>query len=735
MSSVPGRKAASEEERSDRLARVLEKAAARQITLARTPRSARETSGDRLVIERVPRDRPLPLAVAQERFWFLHQLDPDSPADNIAVALRLEGPFRADLYQRTWDQILARHEILRTHFPVEAGQPVQVVDRPEPAFIRHVDLSEQPAEGREAGAIAAATEEADRPFDLVAGKLLRLVVYRLDDETHLVLGVFHHIVCDLWSLGVISHELVEIYSALAENRAVALPELPFQYADYAVCHRTWVDSPAVASQVEYWRQQLSGLKDAELRTDRPRQLTRGTGATGVVDLPRDLLASIKELAGQEGATPFMALIGAFTLLLRRYTGETDIAVGTPIANRTRLALKALVGTFVNTLVFRTDLSSAQTFRDLLAQTRKVALGAFANQDVSFHRLVNELAVDRRSGRSPLFQVLFNVQNAPVRLPQFPGLRMSHVTLPRQAAQFDLTVWVDTDVLHQVGYAYDSSLFDRTTIERLMAHYVSLLRAVVEEPDARLSDMDVLSSSERDTLVHDFNRTDAPLSGDTVADLFARQARRTPNAPALEAAGQVLSYEELDARATAVASALRARGAGVGSLVGVCLHRSASLVATMLGILRCGAAYLPLDPSFPRDRIAYMLRDSEAALVVTEPDLAGLVTPDVDLVFATALERGSSTAETPLGHSEPPSADDLAYVIYTSGSTGRPKGVEITHRALANLLQSMATRPGLQATDRLLAVTTVSFDISGLEIFLPLIAGATVIMASRDDAGD
>jgi amino acid adenylation domain-containing protein len=675
------------------------------------------------------------LAVAQERFWFLHELDPGSSANNLAVALRLEGPFRSDLYQLAWNEILRRHEVLRTRFRVNDGRPVQIVDPPEPADVEHVDLRDQPADQREGLAVAGASAAADRPFDLSARPPHRLMVFRLEDDIHLIVGVFHHIVCDLWSLGIISSELAQMYAALVENCSPALRRLPFQYGDYAVCHRRWVNSPALAGQLAFWRKRLRGLELRELPADRPRQRRPGAGATGAIDLPPDLLPAVRALAAREGVTPFVVLIAAFLHVLGRYTGTTDVGVGTPVANRAGLNARGLIGTFVNTLVFRADLAGADTFRDLLARTRDTANGAFANQDVPFHRLVHEVRAERASSDSPLFQVLFNLQNAPVRLPRFPGLHLQHVTLPRTTSQFDLNVWVDIDVLKQVGYSYDTSLFDGATIERLVARYLAMLEVVVHHPERRLAEVDLLSSRERRTLLHDFNQTRVPFPPETVIDLFVRQARCTPDATAVEVAGVGTSYRDLLARAEAIGNELRSRGAGMGSVVGICLHRSVDLVAALLGVLRSGAAYLPLDPAFPRERLAFMTRDAGAAFVLTEPSLAGLLPDSANRLFVSAIVAPTLRSAPRPGSFEVPATEDLAYVIYTSGSTGRPKGVEIPHRSLTNLLRSMAALPGLQAHDRLLSVTTVSFDIAALEIFLPLVTGATIVLASRDETRD
>ena len=717
-----------------RLERLLERAARRSQTLASAPRSGREADGDRLVIATVDRDASYPLAVAQERFWFLNRLHPESPADNVAVALRLDGRFDGDAYQRAWDRILARHDILRTRFVVERDQPVQIVGPAAHAVIRQVDLAASSSSGEaEAEALAAAAIEADRPFDLAVPPL-RLTVYRLSETAHIILVVFHHIVCDLWSIGVLSRELAEGYSAAVESRSPQFLPVPFQYVDYAVCHRQWIDGPALTAQFDYWRRRLSGLVVHELPADGLATRGAGEGATGAVALPPDLIREVKALASREGVTPFMVLAAAMFLLIGRYTGESEVVVGTPIANRTRLDLKALVGTFVNTLVLRAELSDLGTFRELLSRTREVALGAFAHQDVPFHRLVTDLGADRAAGRRPPFQVLFNVHNAPVRFPDLPGLGVAHVPLPRRAAQFDLSVSVDTDVLQQVGYSYDTSRFKAATVEQFVAHYVSVLRAVTRRPETALSDIDLLPSDERASMVRPAPPA-APPASETIVDRFEGQVALQPHAVAIASGDEQISYRGLDARVATIAGRLRARGVGPGTLVGVCLHRGVNLVATLLAVMRCRAAYVPLDPSFPRERLTFMVRDSGLALVVTDPELAGLLPPDAALAFIGAMLEPAAEAPDAAPIPDRMDPDDLAYVIYTSGSTGVPKGVEVSHRSLANVLVSMADRPGLAHGDRLLAVTTISFDIAAVEIFLPLLVGATIVMATGNDSRD
>jgi amino acid adenylation domain-containing protein len=711
-------------------------------------------ASDRLVVTPVSRDEPLPLAVAQERLWFLYQLDPASAAYNIVGAERFKGRLDRPAFARVWAEIIRRHEILRTTFPVVDGRPVQQVAPAGEVSIADIDLRELPEQTRVTDALQRAATEAERPFDLEHGPLFRVVFLHLADDEFVLVVAIHHIICDQWSLGVLLAEFGELYLAFVGGGVPRLPELPVQYGDYAACHRAWLEGPRLQTQLAYWRQQLTGLGPQELPSDRPRgSASTGHGARAKLRLPPALLVSLRALGGAERASLFMVLMAAFKIVLTRHTGQADLAVGTPIANRTVREIEGLIGTFVNTLVFRTDLSGNPTFRALLARVRTVALDAFANQDLSFERLVSELQPQRGGQRSPFFQVLFNVQNSPTADVHVAGVEVQTLQLPRRSTQFDLTISIDTEVEGSIVYSYSTALFDAVTLERLFGHYLTILEAVVRNPDVRIDDIDILSAAERATLLEEWNRTRQPYAEDeTVVALFERQARRNPGAIAVICGNDQLQYGELDRRATQLAGYLQALGAGPETLVGLCLQRSADLVAALLGVLKSGAAYLPLDPAFPRDRLAFMVEDSGAEIVLTEQGLQDLVTTpsgdsgDADDAGAPRSRPRPRTicldleAKAIARAAEPVAGlaaqgDHLAYVLYTSGSTGRPKGVQIPHRALANFLLSMQREPGLSSQDRLLSVTTLSFDIAALELYLPLVTGARLVLATRDEVTD
>jgi amino acid adenylation domain-containing protein len=705
-------------------------------TRARAVEAASDNQDDtRLVIVPVERQGTLPLAVPQERFWFLQQLNPASSADNIAVATRIRGPFSTEAFLEACRGLIQRHEILRTRLPVVDGAPAQVIAPEAQAAAETVDLRHVPSEDRDRTAMAALSADVEQPFDLLAGPLLRFRLLRLADDDHIALTVIHHIVADAWSINLMTAEVVARYRSHLRGERPALPPAALQYADFAVCHRRWLESVALQRQAAYWTKTLAGLKRHELPSDRGRRSGPHSGASGDVPLSAVLFAAVRELAGREHATPFMVCLAAFAIVMARYTGHEDVVVGTPIANRTAPGVEGMLGTFVNTLVLRIDVSGAATFRTLLARVRRVALDAYANQDLSFDRLVSLVDPERDTGRSPLFQVLFNMTNVPLRTEQDETVTAENVTLPRRVAQFDLTVSIDTVVDNRIHYRYSEALFDASTIDRFIGHYRRILEVATAGPDAPISDLEMLSPEERATILQTWNATEQAFPDhETVVSLFEAQASRTPESPAVVCGEDTLTYADVLDRSNEVAACLRSRGVVAGHLVGVCLERSARLVPALLGILKTGAAYLPLDPSFPADRLSLMVSDSGTSVVVTERSLLPVVPADVR---AICLDDDVNTGPAGAARAEPGTVtpSGLAYVLYTSGSTGRPKGVEISHRALCNFLLSMRSVPGIAADDRLLAVTTLSFDIAGLELYLPLLVGARVVVATRDEAAD
>jgi amino acid adenylation domain-containing protein len=688
-----------------------------------------------------------PVSFAQQRLWFLNQLEPESPAYNTAMTVRMSGRLDSAALHRSLIAIVERHEILRTSFRIVDGQPLQLIapslDLPVPL----VDLRHLPAATAEAEAGRLAAAEALQPFDLQRAPLLRASLLRLDETTHILLLTLHHIITDGWSMGVLVQELSVFYTAFTQGTLPDLPELPIQYADYAIWQRDWLSPQGghavLDRHLAYWRQQLASAPAVlELPTDRPRppvQTFRGADLQITIAAP--LCESLVRLSKRAGATLFMTLLAAFQTLLYRYTAQTDIVVGSPIANRRRTELECLIGLFVNTLALRTDLSGNPRFTELLQRVRDMTLEAYAHQDVPFEQLVEALAPERNLSHSPIFQVLFVLQNAPASTIALPGLTLTPLPDQGGVAKFDLTLMLEeTDAGLQGWFEYNTDLFDATTIARLADHFVMLLQAIVDDSNTRLSDLTLLTAAEREQMLAQWNATQSAYNDQACFhQLFEFQATRTPDSVAVifntgSRQQGALTYRELNERANQLAHHLRARGVGPESRVGICVERSLELLVGLLGILKAGGAYVPLDPSYPEDRLAFMLADAQAQVVVTQRHLpiAGFFadTQLIDLDDAGPIDREPIANPA---HATLP--EQVAYILYTSGSTGKPKGVQIPHRALVNFLESMRRRPGLTADDVLVAVTTVSFDIAALELFLPLLVGARVVIASRELAVD
>ncbi|HET9316179.1 MAG TPA: amino acid adenylation domain-containing protein, partial [Vicinamibacteria bacterium] len=676
-----------------------------------------------------------PTAFSQRLPWFQDQLDPGRALYNVPFAVRLDGALDAAALKAALQTIVDRHEVLRTTFGVEDGTPVQVI-APRPSLeLPFVDLSLRADPQREADAMAA--DEATRTFDLARGPLLRSTLLRLGEARHVLLLTAHHGVFDGWSAGVFFHELAAAYAArVAPGSAPSLPELPLQYADYAVWQREWLEGTAAATQLAYWRERLRGAPEfLDLPADRPRPPSQShRGATHVFDLPPSLVGALRELSRGEGATLFMTLLAAFKALLGRLAGQDEVVVGTPVANRGRLELEGLIGSFVNAVVLRTDLAGDPPFRELLARVRQTALAAYAHQELPIEKVIEELRPQRSLAFSPLFQVMFTLQQDITRPEELPGLALSLVEVPSGTAKLDLTVFLKERGQGLQGVVeYATDLFDPPSVARRMAQYRTLLEAVAARPDTRLSRLPLLTETERREVLVDWNRTELVLPEDAwVHEQVAAQARRTPEAVAVAAGRESRSYDELDRRADAVARCLQDSGVGPESLVGLFLERSPDLLVALLGVLKSGGAYLPLDPSFPAERLAHMLSDSGARTVLVSRALRGAVPPSkaAAIVVEDATENGEGRP-TPVALQ----AESLAYVLYTSGSTGRPKGVAVSHGALLNLLESVRREPGIRPEDTLCAVTTLSFDIAALEVFLPLLVGGRVVLADRETAMD
>jgi len=686
-------------------------------------------------IQVVDRAQPLALSFSQERMWFVQQLDPNNSAYNIPLAYRFNGKADLAILQTTLDWMIARHEILRTYFVFKDEQPVQVIEPLLTVIFEKIDLSG-------AGAQAKLTEwvnrESARPFDLSVLPLLRAAVLDLGNDENVLCITMHHIITDAWATGLFLQEFQSAYELFSQGRVPQFAPPEIQYADFAVWQRKWLTGQVLVNESAYWREQLAGLPALELFTDYKRPVVQTFhGSQVIADLPADLYDALTQLSWKSGTTVFMAALSAFYVLLYQYSGQQDLAVGVPIANRKWLAVENLLGTLVNTLVLRTRLDGDPTMGELLSRVRDVSLGAYAHQDMPFESLVAELRLPRDISRSPIFQVMFNVINVPTVDVDREEFKDAYVEVDTNGAQFDLTLTlVDTPILRRVILNYNTDLFERPTVVRMLNQYMALLGTITAGVEHRLEELPMLTSADRQLVLQDWNNTQLDyLRSATIQSLFEMQVDRTPERVAASDEERQITYLELDRRANRLANYLRAQGVGVETLVGLCLPRGIDLLISLLAILKAGGAYVPLDPSFPSERLSYMLENSAAPILLTHSALLHLF-PSTALKpicldrEAASIDLLSDQRLAPVSH-----AENLAYVIYTSGSTGRPKGVQVLQRGLVNFLLSMQREPGLTEEDILLSVTSLSFDIAGLELYLPIISGAQLKLVSSETASD
>ncbi|MGH3615019.1 MAG: amino acid adenylation domain-containing protein, partial [Pseudonocardia sp.] len=678
----------------------------------------------------------LALSFAQQRLWFLDQFAPGESGYVTAFALGLCGDLDLEVLVGALGALVARHESLRTTFETIGGRGVQVVHPPAPVSLPVRDLSESagPERRRELERVLAA--ESDQPFDLSGGPLLRVGVVRLEATEHVLTVAMHHIITDGWSVGVFVAELGVLYNAILAGRTPRLPELTVQYVDYALWQRELLTGAVLDSALDYWREQLVGVPVLELPTDRPRPaVLTSVGAIHQFVVPAEVTGRLKELGRCQDGTLFMTLVAACQVLFARYSGQDDIAVGTVVSGRERAELEGLIGFFVNTLVLRSRIDSEHSFTRFLTQVRETVLDALGHQQVPFERLVDELAPVRDTSRTPLFQAMVILQNNPGHTPELTGLDISGLELPITTTQFDLTVQFQEagDVLVG-GLTYNTDLFDTATVERMAGHLLVLLNGIATDPDQPINRLPVLTTAEQHRLLVKWNNTHTQVATATLPELFAAQVTRTPDAVALVAEGEELTYQQLNQRANHLTHWLIAQGIGPEQFVGLALERSVELIIALLAITKTGAAYLPIDPNHPPARTGFICTDANPTIVLTTQQTAGslpagitqVVIDDPHIIQEIAGYPGSEITDAqrtrPLLDTHP------AYVIYTSGSTGTPKGVVIPHAALVNFLAAMAERFPLDESTRLLAVTTIAFDIAALELYLPLIRGAVVVLA-------
>jgi len=688
------------------------------------------------ITHRTIEEQPL-LSFAQERLWFLDQLQPGSPAYNVPLANRLPGQINVPALERSLNEIIRRHAALRTSFQFKDGKPVQVISPSLYIQLPVEDLSQFPAPERESEASKIAQMEAQQPFDLSSGPLLRARLLRLSATDHLLLLTLHHIISDGWSLGVFFKELAVLYEAFIAGKPSPLEELPIQYADYAQWQRDYLRGDVLEKQLEYWRRQLQSAPAVlGLPTDKPRPLIQSfRGQLQTFEVSKQVSVALRQLSQQEGTTMFMTLLAVFKVLLYRYSGQEDIVVGTPIAGRNRAELEGLIGFFVNTLVLRTEVEGGVSFRELLRRVREVTLGAYGYQELPFEKLVEEIHPQRDMSRNPLFQVMFMLMNAPVS-GQDAAVGKAEAAAEQEglavdigAAKFDLTMSiVETGEALAGTIEYSVDLYEAETIRRMIGHFKEIMSSVVEDPDQSIGRLGMLSKQELEQ-IRGWNETRREYErGRSIPEQFEQQVKSRGSAVAVEYDGEKVSYEQLNRRANQLGRYLRALGVGPEVRVGICLERSVEAVVALLAVLKAGGVHTPLDPSYPKERLEFMIEDSKAPVLLTQQKLAEGVGGVQGLrIIKLDSEWGEIACEGEENFGSGVTPDSAAYVIYTSGSTGKPKGVCMPHRCLTNLHEWQREHSMLPDRARTLQFTSFSFDVSFLEMLSTLGSGGTVVM--------
>ncbi|HEY6349975.1 MAG TPA: amino acid adenylation domain-containing protein [Candidatus Angelobacter sp.] len=685
--------------------------------------------------DKIPRRQesgPAPLSFAQQRLWFFDQFEPASFAYNLLTAVSLSGAFDVTALQKAFDEIVRRHESLRTTFDFRDGQPVQIIHDHHSIPLRHIGTMHLPEGEQRQQVQDLLCEQALQPFDLRKGPLLRASLVQQATDRHVLVMAMHHIVSDAWSMNVLVSEITMFYRAFAGGSVPDLPPLPVQYADFAVWQRNWLQGEVLAQQLEYWKTQL-GTAPAmlELPADRPRPAVQTyNGADFTFGFSPALSQSLKALCRKEDATLYMVLLACFKILLHRYTGQQEIIVGSPIANRQRKELEGLIGFFINTLAVRTTIVGDLSFREYLERVREAALGAYAHQDLPFEYLVEQFHPERNLSHSPLVQVIFSFEAAPMQPREIPGLEVTILDKENKAAKFDLSLYASDRGPEIVGtFEYNVDLFNKETVERMAGHLLTILAAAVSNPAQRISEFPLLTRHERYEILTTWNATDAPYPQLLCAhQLFEAQVQRTPNEIAIIFEDQELSYSQLNARANQVARRLVAMGSRPGELIGIFMERSLEMVVAVLAIAKSGAACLPLDPAYPKERLAFMLQDSAAAIVVSQQHLASGLPGSAAQVVCLDSELTAIAEEDENDLHVAVSPENWLYVIYTSGSTGRPKGVLVPHRVLVNLVAWHQASP--RQSKRTLQFASLNFDVSFEEIFSTLATGGTLVVAPQ-----
>jgi len=683
----------------------------------------------------VGRDGDLPLSFAQQRIWFLHQMDSQNPAYNESPTIRLTGSLNIEVLEQSLNAIIERHEILRTTFPMIDGKPIQKILPSLQINLLVVNLQDLPSNQIE----EIIAQELQKPFDLTQAPLVRFTLLDLGQESYILVPVIHHIIIDGWSKGIFFKELSYFYQSFLSKTPVNLPQLPIQYADFAVWQRQWLQGEILENQLNYWQKQLADAPPLlELPTDQPRpSIPTFQGHTLNFQIDPDLTDKLKTLSQRSGVTLFMTLLATFTTLLFRYSHQEDILIGTPVANRNRQEIEPLMGFFVNTLVMRNSLQGNPTFWELLQQVRQSVLGAYANQDVPFEQVVDVLQIERSLSYNPLFQVMFALQNAPLGDLNLPGLKATSLAVENVRVKFDLSLVLEETETEKGTYLegfweYSSDLFTAERITRLVGHFQTLLKGIVTNPQQQVGELPLLMEAEKQQLLVDWNQTESPYpKNKCIHQLFEEQVTKNPDAIAIIYEQESLSYQQLNQKANQLAHYLQSLGVKLDELVGICVERSPLFIIGILGILKAGAAYLPLDSNYPLERLIYMLQDSDLSVLLTQENIAnnisftGIQTIKLDHDWPIISQQDTVN---PISDVKP---ENLAYIIYTSGSTGKPKGVLIAHKGVCNLITQERQLFDIKPQSRILQFASFSFDASVSEIFMALLSGASLVMGNSD----
>src|SRR6185369_8372541 len=685
-------------------------------------------------LQSVSREEPLALSFAQQRLWFINQMEPGNTFYNVPMAKRLVGVLNVEALERAVCELVRRHESLRTSFSVRNGEPLQVIGEAGEWRTAKIDLRALPPEEREAVVQELAGLEWHERFDLSTGPLFRAKLLQVDEAEHVLLLTMHHIISDGWSLDILFRELALLYNAYSAGQASPLPELEVQYADYAAWQREYLQGEVLAEQLSYWKDRLQGAPAVlELPTDHARPAVQSyRGEVEQFELPAELSQELQQLAQRENVTMFMIMLAAFQVLLSRYSGQKEVVVGTPIAGRTRAEVEPLIGFFVNTLALRADLSGGPSFRELLKQVRETCLGAYAHQDIPFEKLVEELQPQRSLSHQPLFQVMFQLQNGSREPLALEGLTVRGVGQQGETAKFDLRLsLVQTDRGLSGGVQYSTALFERESIKRMVQHFEQLLESIVAAVQQPVQQLRMVGAADRQQLLVEWNQTSSAYPQLSIQELFEQQAAKTPDAVAVIFEDEQLSYRELNERANQLAHYLHEQGVGLESLVGISLERSVELVVALLGVLKAGGAYLPLDADYPPERLALMLGEAKVTVLLTQQSLLGRLPKPLPERVICLQRAGMQFAEQ--SRTNPAievGPDNLAYINYTSGSTGQPKGILIPHRAVVRLLLN-TDYVELCPSDVIAQVSNCSFDAATFEVWGALLSGASLVIIRQD----